>query len=102
MAAITVSLSRIEPVRIEEKVKIELAEASLALAKASDRLGAGLPPETLAQVAAMIRIVNSYYSNRIEGSNTHPREIEAALAGTLDMDPRRGALQREAAADVLL
>lgn len=48
MAAITVSLSRIEPVRIEEKVKIELAEASLALAKASDRLGAGLPPETLA------------------------------------------------------
>lgn len=102
MAAITVSLSRIEPVRIEEKVKIELAEASLTLAKASDRLGAGLPPETLAQVAAMIRIVNSYYSNRIEGNNTHPREIEAALAGTLDMDPRRGALQREAAADVQL
>lgn len=102
MAAITVSLSRIEPVRIEEKVKVELAEASLALAKASDRLGTGLPPETLAQVAAMIRIINSYYSNRIEGNNTHPRDIETALAGTLDMDPRRGAMQREAAADVRL
>ena len=102
MTAITVPLSRIEPVRIEEKIKIELAEASLALANASDRLGADLPPETLAQVAAMIRIINSYYSNRIEGNNTYPREIEAALAGTLDKDPCRRALQREAAADVQL
>jgi Fic family protein len=102
MTANTGSLSRIEPVRIEENVKFELAEASLALAKASDRLGAGLPPETLAQVAAMIRIIDSYYSNRIEGNNTYPREIEAALAGTLDKDPRRRALQREAAADVQL
>ena len=93
MTAITVPLSRIEPVRIEGNVKFELAEASLALAKASDRLGAGLPPETLAQVAAMIRIINSYYSNRIEGNNTYPREIEAALAGTLDKDPFRRALQ---------
>ncbi len=102
MTAITAPLSRIEPVRIEEKVKIELAEASLALAKASDPLGTGLPPETLAQVAAMIRVINSYYSNRIEGNNTHPRDIETALAGTVDMDPRRRALQREAAVDVQL
>lgn len=95
-----VAPTRIEPARIEGDIKIELAETSLALARASDRLGANLPAATLAQVAAMIRVMNSYYSNRIEGNNTRPREIEAALAGTFDEDPRRRALQRESAAHV--
>ena len=46
----------------------------------------------------MIRLMNSYYSNRIEGHNTRPRDIERALAGDFDDDPARRALQREAAA----
>jgi Fic family protein len=94
--------TRIEPARIEELIDIALAESALNLARASDRLGAGLPSATLAQVAAMIRVMNSYYSNRIEGNNTRPREIEAALAGAFDEDPRRRALQQESAAHVRL
>ena len=50
----------------------------------------------------MVRLMNSYYSNRIEGHNTRPRDIERALAGDFDDDPARRALQREAAAHVCL
>ncbi|MBU2889527.1 hypothetical protein [Celeribacter halophilus] len=107
MTAIIIAPSWIEPARIEENIKIELADASLELVRASEGLGAGLAPATLGQVAAMIRVMNSYYSNRIEGNNTRPREIEAALAGSFDEDPHRRALQRESAVqgvifDVLL
>jgi Fic family protein len=102
MTTVIIAPTRIEPARIEEDVKMELVEASLALVRASEKLGAGLPPATLGQVAAMIRVMNSYYSNRIEGNNTRPREIEAALAGSFDEDPRRRALQQESAAHVRL
>jgi Fic family protein len=102
MTAHIVSPTRIEPARIEDGVAIALADTALNLARASDRLGAGLPAATLGQVAAMIQVMNSYYSNRIEGNNTRPREIEAALAGTFDADPRRRALQQESAAHVRL
>jgi len=94
--------TRIEPARIEGEIDIALADSALKLARASDRLGAGLPPATLAQVSAMIRVMDSYYSNRIEGNNTRPREIEAALAGAFEEDPRRRALQQESVAHVRL
>ena len=100
--AFIIAPTRIEPARIEENVGVELAEAGMKLAKASEKLGGGLPSATLGQVAAMVRVMNSYYSNRIEGNNTRPREIEAALAGTFDEDPRRRALQQESAAHVRL
>ena len=102
MKPVIIAPTRIEPARIEGEIDIALAESALSLARASDRLGAGLPSATLAQVAAMIRVMNSYYSNRIEGNNTRPREIEAALAGEFDEDPRRRALQQESAAHVRL
>jgi Fic family protein len=50
----------------------------------------------------MVRMMNSYYSNRIEGNNTRPRDIERALAGDFDADPGRRALQQEHAAHVRL
>lgn len=100
MNPVIIAPTRIEPARIEGGVPISIMEASLELVRASDRLGAGLPAQTLAQVAAMIRVMNSYYSNRIEGNNTRPREIEAALAGEFDADPKRRALQQESAAHV--
>lgn len=102
MENMIIAPTRIEPARIEGEIDFGLAEAALSLAQAAGRLGAGLPPATLAQVAAMIRVMNSYYSNRIEGNNTRPREIEAALAGAFDEDPRRRALQQESAAHVRL
>ncbi len=50
----------------------------------------------------MVRIMNSYYSNLIEGNNTSPRDIERALSGQMDDDSERRDLQVESAAHVRL
>ena len=38
-----------------------------------------LPPSLLASLADLVRAVNCYYSNLIEGHDTHPVDIERAL-----------------------
>jgi len=70
------------------------------VADAAARLGEALHPRTAANLADLIRITNTYYSNLIEGHNTRPRDIERALAGDLDSDTERRNLQREAAVHV--
>lgn len=70
------------------------------LAAAAATLGQALHPRTAANLAGLVRIMNSYYSNLIEGHNTRPKDIERALAGELDADEGRRNLQIEAAAHV--
>lgn len=94
--------SRIEPARLEDQIPLDLVETANRLIQASQTLGRNLPSRTLADLAAMVRMMNSYYSNRIEGNNTRPRDIERALAGDYDADPERRALQQEHAAHVRL
>ncbi|MER8834782.1 Fic family protein [Mesorhizobium sp. M0909] len=67
--------------------------------KAADDLGRGLHPESAAELADLVRVMNSYYSNLIEGHNTRPRDIESALAGA-EIDPERRPLALEAKAHV--
>lgn len=97
-----VSPSRIEPARLEDGIPLDLVETANRLIQSSRSLGRNLPARTLADLAAMVRMMNSYYSNRIEGNNTRPRDIERALAGDFDADPGRRALQQEHAAHVRL
>lgn len=47
-----------------------------------------------------MRIVNSYYSNLIEGNRTHPREIKRAMAGDYSDDPVKRDLQKESLAHI--
>lgn len=101
MSAI-IAPSRIEPARLEDEIPLDLVETANRLIQASGQLGRNLPAQTLADLAAMVRLMNSYYSNRIEGNNTRPRDIERALAGDFDADPERRALQQEHAAHVRL
>jgi hypothetical protein len=42
-----------------------------------------LHPHTASNLADLVRIMNTYYSNLIEGHNTRPRDIERALVGLL-------------------
>src|SRR5207237_7763455 len=70
------------------------------LAAAAATLGRALHPRTAGNLAALVRIMNAYYSNLIEGHNMLPRDIERALAGELDTDEGRRNLQLEAAAHV--
>lgn len=57
-------------------------------------------PATAARIAELLRGVNSYYSNRIEGQHTHPREIERALHKDFDQAPDKARLQRLAIAHI--
>ena len=91
---------RIEPARLEDAIPEPLSDLAAELASASAKLGHGLHPRTAANLAALVRLMNTYYSNLIEGHNTRPKDIERALAGQLDGDEGRRNLQIEAAAHV--
>ena len=93
------SPARIEPARLEEPTT-DIADVIAELAATSATLGKALHPRTAANLADLVRVMNTYYSNLIEGHNTRPRDIERALAGELDKDEGRRNLQLEAAAHV--
>ncbi len=95
------SVDRIEPARLEE-IPEALSDVVAELAAASATLGRALHPRTAANLADLVRIMNSYYSNLIEGHNTRPKDIERALFGQFDSDSERRNLQVEAAAHVRL
>jgi Fic family protein len=54
----------------------------------------------LASLAGMVRAMNCYYSNLIEGHDTHPVDIERALKNDYSQDSRKRDLQLEAKAHI--
>ena len=88
---------RMEPARLET-LPAAIADAIAELAVASATLGASLHPETAANLADLVRIMNTYYSNLIEGHNTRPQDIARAMQGRFDDDRERRNLQIEAIA----
>jgi Fic family protein len=93
------SSHRFEPARLENPPE-EIADLAAELSAAATGLGRALHPHTAANLADVVRIMNTYYSNLIEGHDTRPRDIERALAGEFDRDEGRRNLQVEAAAHV--
>jgi len=91
--------SRIEPARLDAPTA-EIADVIAELTAAAATLGRALHPRTAANLADLVRLMNTYYSNLIEGHDTRPRDIERALAGELDQEEGRRNLQLEAAAHV--
>src|SRR5437762_3525831 len=72
--------SDMEPLRPKEGEERSSALAlALALIRGAERLRSSLHPITRAAVADLVRSMNSYYSNLIEGHRTRPRDIDAAL-----------------------
>ena len=58
----------------------ELADLSAEIFRKSGELSAALPSKSVRSgVATLVREMNSYYSNLIEGHKTLPRDIERAL-----------------------
>jgi len=93
------TVARIEPARLDEP-SLSIADVLAELSAESAALGSALHPRTAASLASLVRIMNAYYSNLIEGHNTLPRDIARALAGEFDTDETRRNLQIEAAAHV--
>lgn len=97
-----------EPLALMEPMRLGEGSASLAaarelafdLVKASAGLRYSLPQALLAPLSGLVRAMNCYYSNLIEGHDTHPVEIERALAEDYSRDPVRRELQFEARAHI--
>ncbi len=68
----------------------------LELAEKSAAFRSSLPESIASALADLVRSVNCYYSNLIEGHNTHPIDIERALANDYSADPKKRDLQLEA------
>ena len=58
--------------------------------------GTRVPPE----LRTLLRNMNSYYTNRIEGQHTRPHEIDQALRKDFSKDARLAAKQRQAVAHI--
>ena len=93
------SVQRIEPTHLDEPSP-EIIDLVSELSAETAVLGQRLHPDTAANLADLVRVMNAYYSNLIEGHNTRPADIERALAGQFDEDQERRNLQLEAAAHV--
>lgn len=91
--------SRIEPCILDE-ASPEILDLVAELSRASESLGNRLHPRAAANLAELVRAMNCYYSNLIEGHNTTPREIERALSDQLDDKEERRNLQLEARAHI--
>ncbi len=95
------SPGRIEPCILDD-VPPEIIDLVGELIQSADRLGLKLHPRSAGSLADLVRIMNCYYSNLIEGHNTTPREIERALDNELEEDTTRRNLQIEARAHIRL
>lgn len=78
----------------------DLIEEARGVLRAADGLGARLSEPTLNAVAELLRRVNTYYSNLIEGHVTYPADVERAMAGDYAADPAKRDLQLEALAHI--
>ena len=63
-------------------------------------LSGGAHPATIATLRELVREMNAYYSNRIEGQSTHPLNIERALRQDFSDKPDVAKLQRLALAHI--
>lgn len=95
-------VQRIEPALLEEAIPGRITDLVADLTGAAAGLGRALHPRSAANLADAVRMMNTYYSNLIEGHNTRPRDIERALKGDLDDDKARRNLQLEATAHIRL
>jgi len=93
------SPSRLEPCLLDT-IPVKVMDRIANLTAAAERLGHRLHPQTTSNLADLVRVMNCYYSNLIEGHNTKPRDIERALANDLDGEESRRNLQVEARAHI--
>lgn len=80
----------------------KLADLSVELTAASTGLRRSLPDGVVSALADLVRSMNCYYSNLIEGHDTHPIDIERALNDDYSNDPKKRDLQLEARAHVIV
>ncbi|OIO74092.1 MAG: filamentation protein [Zetaproteobacteria bacterium CG1_02_53_45] len=77
-----------------------LENLAFDLVAKSQGLTSSLHTEVIRSISDLVRSMNCYYSNLIEGHNTHPASIEKALRDDYSSDPEIRDLQLEARAHI--
>jgi Fic family protein len=96
------SVGLMEPLLIGESSRHrgELTDLAVELAGKAAGFRRSLAPGVRGALAELVRSMNCYYSNLIEGHDTHPIDIERALKNDYSTDPHKRDLQREARAHI--
>ena len=96
------TVSEMEPLLLREdsRHRAGLTDLALELAQKSAGFRRSLPESLVSSLADLVRSMNCYYSNLIEGHDTHPVDIERALRGDYSTDARKRDLQLEAKAHI--
>lgn len=98
-------MTQLEPVSLMEPLIIEdgkhkLEDLAFELTHKASNLAGQLNPIVRSSIGNLVRSMNCYYSNFIEGHNTHPKDIDKALAKEFSSDEKKRSLQQEALAHI--
>lgn len=88
-----------DPLLAEDRHQV-LEELATELVDRAGRLAGRVHPILQEGLGDLVRTMNCYYSNLIEGHDTHPVDIDRALAGDYAQDSTRRNLQLEARAHI--
>ena len=91
-----------EPLLIAEgsRHRTGLTDFAVELAARSAGFTRSLPPGVHRALGTLVRATSCYYSNLIEGHDTHPVDIERPLKGDYSAEPEKRSLQLEAEAHI--
>ena len=90
-----------EPMIPSSKIHL-LENLTHELTVKASSLTSRLPESVCRSLGQLIRSMNCYYSNLIEGHNTHPYDIEQALKENYSTDQKKRNLQLEARSHIAL
>ena len=96
------AIALMEPMMIGESSRHRTALTDLAIELTGRSAGfrRSLPEGVTVALSHLVRAMNCYYSNLIEGHDTHPVDIERALRNDYSADARKRDLQLEAKAHI--
>jgi Fic family protein len=85
---------------VPEEASRALDDDILPLVAEANQLAGRIHPVLRESIGNLVRSMNCYYSNLIEGHDTHPRDIDRALANDFSSEPKKRDLQKEAVAHI--
>ena len=88
-----------EPLLPQKELE-ELAQRTREVVEKAFQLRGALHPTTRGRLCEVVRSMNSYYSNLIEGQSTHPANIDRALRQDFSSQPDIAQCQRIAVAHI--
>lgn len=102
MTSSSITISDLAPFIPSDKAlaQTSLPDKAIQLNQASAKLSGQLSSITLSTIEQHMRVINSYYSNLIEGNPTTPHNIKAAQSGDYNSDTTKRNLQLESLAHI--